>query len=559
METGTQVQSWWDRRHADERMLVAYFSMEFGVDERLRIYAGGLGVLAGDHLKSASDLGVPIVGVGLFYRRGYFRQLLERGRQVERYAEADPAALGLAREPVEVEVDLHGGPVVARVWRTDVGRVPLYLLDADGIEPTLYGGGQEERIGQEILLGVGGIRALAALGLEPTVFHLNEGHAAFAAVERLARGESLERVRASTVFTTHTPVPAGNEVFEEELVRERLGPLLKQAGMTWKDVLPLGRFDEDGFGMTPLALRTSASANGVSRLHGAVSRELWASLWPELAPDDVPIGHVTNGVHAPTWISPRLRALLEEVGVRPGAPPGEERWDLAAAVDDAALWDAHLALKRALARRAGLDPELLTIGFARRFATYKRAGLLFSEPARLARLPVQVVVAGKAHPADEEGKDLLATVVAWSRDAALAGRVVFLEDYDLALARLLVAGVDVWLNTPVRPLEASGTSGIKAGLNGVPNLSVLDGWWEEAFEPGIGWALEGVGAADADALYRLLEEQVVPAYRDRRADWIAIMKASISRVGAHFTSHRMVAEYAERFYLPAHRAAIPAA
>jgi glycogen phosphorylase len=548
---------WWSRRHGDERMLVAYLSMEFGVDERLPTYAGGLGVLAGDHLKSASDLGVPTVAVGLFYRRGYFRQAIEEGRQVERYDEADPAALGLAREPVAFEVELEGGPVAVRVWRKDVGSVPLYLLDADGIEQALYAGDRRDRIRQEIILGVGAVRALAALGHQPTVFHLNEGHAAFAALERLRRGDSLERVRATTVFTTHTPVPAGNEVFDEELVREELGPLVTRSRLDWDDLLALGDTEGEEFGMTPLALRTSAHANGVSRLHGTVSREMWAPLWPGVAVEEVPIDHVTNGVHAPSWIAPALREVLEAAGVHPGAAPGEEHWERVRRVDSGALWDAHQAQKLVLAERLGLDPERLTIGFARRFATYKRAGLLFTDPGRLRRLPVQIVVAGKAHPADEDGKDVLAGIVARSRERAFSGRVVFVENYDLEVARALVAGVDVWLNTPLRPLEASGTSGMKAALNGVPNLSVLDGWWEEAYAPEIGWAIAGKGAEDAAALYGLLEDEVVPRYRDRRDEWTATMKASIARVGARFTSARMVAEYTERFYVPAHRAAVP--
>jgi starch phosphorylase len=551
--------TWWSHRHGDQRMLVAYLSMEFGVDERLPIYAGGLGVLAGDHLKSASDLGVPTVAVGLFYRRGYFRQAIEQGRQVERYDEADPAALGLAREPVDFEVELADGPVAVRVWRKDVGSVPLYLLEADGIEQALYAGDRGARIRQEIVLGVGAVRALAALGHEPTVFHLNEGHAAFAALERLRRGDSLEHVRTTTVFTTHTPVPAGNEVFDDELVREELGPLVKRSRLDWDELLALGESDGEGFGMTPLALRTSAHANGVSRLHGAVSREMWAPLWPGVTVDEVPIDYVTNGVHAPSWIAQPLRELLESAGVEPGAAPGEEHWERVGTVDGIALWDAHQAQKRLLAERLGLDPERLTIGFARRFATYKRAGLLFTDPERLRRLPVQIVVAGKAHPADEDGKDVLAGIVARSRQRGFSGRVVFVENYDLEVARALVAGADVWLNTPLRPLEASGTSGMKAALNGVPNLSVLDGWWEEAYTPGIGWAIAGTGAEDAAALYGLLEDEVVPRYRDHREEWIATMKASIARVGARFTSARMVAEYTERFYVPAHRAAVPTA
>jgi len=549
--------TWWADRYGDERMLVAYLSMEFGLDERLPIYAGGLGVLAGDHLKSASDLGVPAVAVGLFYRRGYFRQAIEDGRQVERYEDADPAALGLEREAVEIEVELAGAPVVARIWRKDVGRVPLYLLDADGIEPALYAGDRRARIRQEIVLGVGAIRALAALGHEPTVYHLNEGHAAFAALERLRRGESLEELRATTVFTTHTPVPAGNEVFDQALVREELGSLVERSRLEWGDVLALGEHEGEGFGMTPLALRTSGYANGVSRLHGVVSREMWAPLWPGVSVGEVPIQHVTNGVHAPSWITAPLLALLEAAGVDPAAAPGEERWEQARALDGDALWDVHQAQKRSLAERIGIDAEALTIGFARRFAAYKRAALLFSDPQRLQALPIQIVIAGKAHPADEDGKELLAGIVARSRDPSFPGCVVFVEDYDLDVARALVSGVDVWLNTPLRPLEASGTSGMKAALNGVPNVSVLDGWWEEAYEPQIGWAIAGTGAEDAAALYGLLENEVVPRYLDRRDEWIATMKESIARVGPRFTSARMVAEYTERFYVPAHRAALP--
>jgi starch phosphorylase len=550
--------SWWEDTHGDERMLVAYFSMEFGVDEGLPIYAGGLGVLAGDHLKSASDLGVPLVGVGLFYRHGYFRQRLDAdGRQTEWYAEADPGALGLALEPAEVEVEVGGELLAARVWRYEIGSVPLYLLDSDSVSPALYGGGREDRLRQEALLGIGGVRALAALGLSPTVYHLNEGHASFAVLERLARGESLDQVRASTVFTTHTPVPAGNEVFEPDLIARELGAQIERAGLDWEELLELARSDGDGVGLTPLALRTSAYANGVSALHGTVAREMWAGLWPGLRPEDVPIGHVTNGVHPPSWISPELLALLEAAGVRPAAPPGLEGWELVDGIDGDAFREARSARKRRLAERLHLDPERLTIGFARRFATYKRAGLLFSDPERLRSLPVQVVVAGKAHPADEEGKTLMAAVVSHARSPELGGRIVFLEDYGIAVARDLVQGVDVWLNTPQRPLEASGTSGMKAAMNGALNLSVLDGWWDEAYDPAIGWAIAGSGDADdAEALYGLLEHEVVPAFRDRPVEWLAMAKASVSQVGARFSSGRMVAEYAERFYLPAHRAVL---
>jgi glycogen phosphorylase len=550
--------TWWERTHGDEEMLVAYFSMEFGLDARLPIYAGGLGVLAGDHLKSAADLGVPLVGVGLLYRHGYFRQRLdEHGRQTDWYAEADPESLGLVLEPVQVVVEVGGKRLTARVWRRDVGGVPLYLLDSDQASPALYGGEPKDRIRQEALLGIGGVRALTTLGLRPTVYHLNEGHASFALLERLALGQPFEQVRASTVFTTHTPVPAGNEVFDPELVRRELGAHVKRAGFEWGEFVDLGRTDSDGFGLTPLALRASAHANGVSALHGEVAREMWASLWPERALPDVPIGHVTNGVHPPTWISQELAALLREAGVEPAAPPGEAGWELAETMNHDDVREARATRKAALAARLGLDPALLTIGFARRFATYKRAGLLFTDAPRLAALPLQVVLAGKAHPADEDGKALLAEVVRATHDPRLGGRVVFLEDYDMDTARELVQGVDVWLNTPRRPLEASGTSGMKAALNGALNLSVLDGWWAEGYDPSIGWAIAGTGDADdAEALYRVLEHEAVPTYRDRPDDWLAMAKASIGRVGARFSSSRMVAEYAERFYLPAHRAVL---
>jgi glycogen phosphorylase len=547
--------TWWEQMHGDESMLVAYFSMEFGIDERLPIYSGGLGILAGDHLKSAADLGIPLVAVGLFYRHGYFRQRLEDGRQTEWYAEADPEQMGLVLEPVEVEAEVGDERLTARIWRRDVGSVPLFLLDCPDVSHELYGGGREERIRQEALLGIGGVRALAALGLRPTVYHLNEGHATFAVLERLAAGETLEQVRQTTVFTTHTPVPAGNEVFDPDLVRSELGNEIERAGLEWAELEELAQFEGDGFGLTPLALRTSAHANGVSALHGAVAREMWAGLWPRRRPEDIPIGHVTNGVHPPSWISPELIALLEGAGVRPTEPPGEAAWERAETIDGDALRDVRAARKRILVERLGLDAGLLTVGFARRFATYKRAGLLFSQLERLRALPVQVVLAGKAHPADKEGKELLAEVVAHSQARGLAGRVVFLEDYDMGMARELVQGVDVWLNTPRRPQEASGTSGMKAAMNGALNLSVLDGWWDEAYEPGIGWAIPGVGdREDAEALYRLLEDEVVPTYRERPDEWLSMARRSIAKVGAQFSSARMVAEYAERFYLPAHRA-----
>jgi starch phosphorylase len=579
--------AWWDEEHGEEHgFLTAYFSAEFGVDESLPIYSGGLGVLAGDHLKSASELGVPLVGVGLLYRQGYFRQALdESGRQRERYPENDPRRLALTEEPVTVHVDLAGETVAARVWRADVGRTRLYLLDTDleensararRITDVLYGGDREHRLRQEIVLGVGGVRALEALGLVPSVFHMNEGHSAFLALERIRAlvahgrplGEALAEVRASSVFTTHTPVPAGNEVFDPELLRTYLSSLVAACGLGWDDFLALGASDgsDGGFGMTALALRVAGRANGVSQLHGEVSRRMWAGLFP--GEGDAPIGSVTNGVHARTWISGGLEQLLRSRGVRPEAAPGRQSWERAQEVELGALWQERRARKRILAARAGLDPDALTIGFARRFATYKRAGLLFSDPERLARLladdarPLQIVLAGKAHPADEGGKDVMQDVVEFSRGPLARGRVVFLADYEMSLARRLVQGVDVWLNTPCRPQEASGTSGMKAALNGVLNASILDGWWAEACDPSLGFAIGGAEEAhderDAEALYRTLEERVLPAYYERDEDgvprrWLALARTSIARVGATFTTGRMVAEYVERYYLPAHR------
>jgi starch phosphorylase len=564
MHTTSAAATWWQQAHGgDEReLLVAYFSMEFGLHERLPIYSGGLGVLAGDHLKAAAELGVPLVGVGLLYRGGYFRQGLDAaGRQTEDYQPVDPAGAGVVREPVTVSVDLAGETIEAAVWSKEVGSVTLYLLEVDLLTDSLYGGDREHRIRQELLLGVGGVRALAALGIEPTVFHLNEGHSAFLQIERVRAlveqgvetADALDQVRASSVFTTHTPVPAGNEVFDEQLVFRYAGALAADAGLDHDALLDLGRFgDKEGFGLTPLALRLSAYANGVSDLHGAVAREMWEPLWPG---QPTPIGHVTNGVHLGTWLDPSLSELLRAAGVSPEAPPDQANWDAAGHVDPDALWQVHAAAKARLAERAGIDRETLTIGFARRFATYKRAGLLFSDLERLLALPVQVVVAGKAHPADDPGKDVMQGIVELARDPRLAGRVVFLENYDIGLARTLVRGCDVWLNTPTRPLEASGTSGMKAAVNGVLNLSVLDGWWAEAYSPEVGWAIDGTSDdADREQLYRLLEDEVVPLYSDRRDLWLELMKASIARLAPRFSMHRAVIEYAERYYLPAHAA-----
>ena len=590
-------ETWWTQRNAPADFLVAYFSAEFGLDESLPINSGGLGVLAGDYLKAASELGVPLVGIGLFYRRGYFQQRLdESDRQVEHYPLTDTSRLPLEVVPMAPVVELADDdgnlvPIRLGVWRVQVGRASLYLLDTQvegnpdwAVTDTLYGGDRANRLRQEVVLGVGGVRVLRELGLEPTVFHLNEGHSAFLHLERmrelvegqgLSTAEALEHLRASTVFTTHTPVPAGNEVFDPELVRRALGGLVERCGLAWEDFVALGKVepDEKGFGLTPFALRTSEHANGVSELHGAVAREMWRGLWPERRVDEVPITSITNGVHQRTWLSPELEQLLGDT---------EPQFERARELSADELWTAHRSAKERLfefvvttrgARE--LDPDVLTIGFARRFATYKRADLLFSRPDRLAKLladpdrPIQVLVAGKAHPADEGGKDLIRLVVDFARDPVAAGRVVFLEDYEMTLARRLVQGVDLWLNTPRRPFEASGTSGMKAALNGVPNCSILDGWWAEAYSPEVGFAIETLeGAeseaaqdeADADALYNVLEEQVLPAYYERDSAhlpqrWIALMRESIAELGPRFGTARMVAEYVERLYLPAHEAA----
>jgi len=596
-------ETWWETQERPADFSVAYFSAEFGLDESLPIYSGGLGILAGDHLKAASELGVPLVGVGLFYRRGYFRQRLDEGdRQVERYPRNDASRLPLTLVPMAPIVELADDdgilvPVRLGVWLARVGRVRLYLLDtkvegnpgwARDVTDVLYGGGRENRLRQELVLGIGGVRVLRRLGLEPTVFHMNEGHSAFLQLERLRelveeRGaephEALEELRASSVFTTHTPVPAGNEVFDPALVRRNVGPLVERCGLSWEEFEALGKVEpaETQFGLTPFALRTSAYANGVSELHGAVSREMWHGLWRERATGQVPIGSITNGVHQRTWISGELEGLLGDTF---------PRFELARGLSSEALWEAHLGAKRRLldflveTRDAPeLDPEVLTIGFARRFATYKRASLLFSRPERLARLladperPIQVLVAGKAHPADEAGKDVIQHVVDFSREAAAAGRVVFLEDYEMTLARRLVQGVDVWLNTPRRPMEASGTSGMKAALNGGINCSILDGWWAEAYRPEVGFAIDGGAeaagepeqdAADAEALYAVLEQQVLPAFYERDEAglpqrWVALMRESIAELGPRFGTARMVAEYVERLYLPAHEGARSAA
>jgi starch phosphorylase len=630
-----RAESCWCRRtHGKADIpLVAYFSAEFGLTECLSIFAGGLGILAGDHLKSASDLGVPMVGVGLLYQQGYFRQYLnEAGWQQEAYEDNDfhnlplAQATGVDGSPLEVRVEYPGRTVTARVWKAQVGRVPLYLLDTNipanahpedrDITDQLYGGDGDMRLRQEILLGIGGYRALEALGLEPTVFHMNEGHSAFLALERVRRlmeqkGLSFREARqlasASLVFTTHTPVEAGHDYFAPGLMDDYFGEYARRLGLERTEFLGLGRKNpadaNENFCMTVLALRLASFTNGVSKLHGQVSRRMWQGIWPKLPLDEVPIGHVTNGVHFRSWISYELNQLYDRyLGPNWREEPADRSlWQRVRSIPAEELWRTHerrrerlvafarRRLRRQLERRGAspveietanevLDPDALTIAFARRFATYKRAGLVLRDPARLARIlndperPVQLIFAGKAHPRDDAGKALIQKVVALARQKEFRRRLVFLEDYDMAVARYMVQGADVSLNTPLRPLEASGTSGMKAAANGALNLSTLDGWWDEAWrdhQPDsgqIGWAIgrgesyentEYQEQVEAEALYELLERDVVPAFYDRGADrlprrWLQRMKDSVGNLCAFFNTHRMVREYTERFYLIAH-------
>jgi glycogen phosphorylase len=601
---------------------VAYFSAEFGLAECLPIYSGGLGVLAGDHLKSASDLNVPLVGIGLLYQRGYFSQYLTSdGWQMETYPMNDFATMPVERvrdadgAPVAVYVDFKGSPVAVALWCIRVGRVKLYMLDTNvsenppefrGTTGQLYGGDREMRLRQEIVLGIGGVRALKALGIEPTVIHMNEGHSAFSALERinmLRRDKGLsfdaarEVVLASTVFTTHTPVPAGNDVFDPHLVMAYLDQYTRELGINFKVLLGYGRLDPrddtEPFGMTTLALRLSSYSNGVSRLHGSVSRAMWSGVWPRNPVEDVPIDHITNGIHVPTWISRDMGFLLDRYLGPNWAEESDSRrvWEQADQIPGTELWRTHercreymvsyarARLVEQLKNRGAsaselhaatevLSPDALTIGFARRFATYKRATLLFRDPERLKKIvsnpnqPVQILVAGKAHPQDNEGKEFIKTIVHFARDECFRQRLVFLEDYNVDVAAQLMAGCDLWLNTPRRPLEACGTSGMKALANGCLNLSVLDGWWDEGYRPDVGWAL-GHGEVHQDhemqdyiesrELYNLLEREVVPLFYQRGPDgmprrWVDMMKTGLRRLVPIFNAHRMVQDYLERYY-----------
>lgn len=611
----------WFGRHGGDLLPgpIAYFCAEYGLHETLGLYSGGLGVLAGDHLKTCSDMAIPFVAVGLFYRHGYFRQTIDAdGHQEHGYPDYDPTRLPLERvigpdgAPLEVPVELPGRIVTCAVWKVQVGRVPLLLLDSDvpdnadedrPITHILYVRGREMRLHQEIVLGVGGVRALRALGLRPAAWHLNEGHSAFMLVERareltaegLELDQALERVRSDSVFTIHTPVSAGNERFDADLARRLAAPLCAGTAVDPERILELGRgIDGDAgqFDMTAFSLRLTSGANAVSQLHAATAAGMWQQLGPS------PIIGITNGVHTPTWLGPTVRRLYEGLGADLDRLDDEDEqahfWERLASLPDERLWEAHqheklelalFARRRLLAQfsRHGeapetlealsrvLDPSILTIGFARRFATYKRASLLFSDEERLARLlwdpdrPVQVIFAGKAHPADRPGQRVIQDIFGRTRSPRLKGRVFILEDYDMRIARFLVRGVDVWLNNPRRPLEASGTSGMKASANGVINCSVLDGWWDEAWDGTNGWAIGGrqtnpdEGAqdwADAQDLYRILEQELVPRYYERDQSglpgaWIALMRRAITTTLWRFSTTRMLEQYVERLYLPA--------
>ena len=601
---------------------IAYLSMEFGIHESLPLFAGGLGILAGDHLKAASNMALPVTGVGLLYSQGYFKQFLDpSGWQQEDYPETDFFTLPIERatdpggQEIRIAVTGPDGDIRASVWKLQIGRIPLYLLDTNlpenppeirGVTARLYAGDPKQRLAQEVLLGIGGIRALSALGITANVCHMNEGHSAFSGLERLALTMATHRVdlktaveiiARTTVFTTHTPVAAGHDEFPPDMVRPILRPFQEPLGISEREILSWGQTSSQSpFSMFIFGLRMAQDLNGVSRLHGRVARRMWSSVWPDRPEDEVPISHITNGVHIPTWISPEI-ALLYERYLGPDwfmssrEPKNIERID---DIYDEELWRAHEMARSRLLRtcrelmvnqydrrnapkaamedaKSVLAQGALTIGFARRFATYKRATLLFRDPDRLeailmdSKRPVQFIFAGKAHPKDNEGKALIQRIVEFARKPNIRRKLIFLENYDVHLAQHLYHGVDVWLNTPRRPFEACGTSGMKAALNGGLNLSILDGWWAEAFNPECGWAI-GTGAEGGDpgyqdavesqALYNILENDVIPAFYDRLAGdapsrWSTMMKSSMKLAMEHFCSLRMVEEYSARYYMPA--------
>ncbi len=618
-------EKWFVREFPDlAKQPIAYFSAEFGLHTSLPIYSGGLGILAGDHCKESSDLGVPLVGVGFVYPQGYFHQRIQAdGWQEDIYEllerrEAPIESAGRNHED-RFLVELHAGSlsVFVVVWRVNLGSVPLYLMDTDvqenqpsdrELSARLYGGDKELRIRQEMVLGIGGVRVLRALGIQPTVFHANEGHTAFMLLERVRElvqtGQSFEdaaeQIRSTSIFTTHTPVPAGHDAFPLHMMEKHFAGYWDNLGLSKQDVMDLGKFG-DSFNMTVLALRMTGWRNGVSHLHGRVTRRMWQVAWPNIPEDQIPITSVTNGVHAPTWIAPELSLLFD----RYLGPEWVERhddiafWNRVMDIPDEDLWNVRLFLKRkflAFARERArarwsedrvdprqviamgtlLDPDALTIGFARRFTGYKRAALLFHDLNRVRALmldrwrPVQIVFAGKAHPADEHGKHLIHQIYSLAADNAMAGHVAFVENYEMHSAHFFTQGVDVWLNNPRPPLEACGTSGQKAAMNGVLNVSVLDGWWYEGYNGNNGWAIGDPpedldvhydDASDAESLYRLLEQQIIPLFYERDQNgfphgWIHMLKESIRSIVPRFSASRMVKEYASRMYVPASRQSV---
>jgi starch phosphorylase len=625
------TKTWYQRENPDLlNRPIAYISTEYGLHESIQGYAGGLGVLAGDHIKEASDLGIPLVGLGFLYTLGYFRQsITEDGWQEALYEPLDFANLpvwpvvGRTGSPLTVSIPLPDRDLAAKLWQVRVGRVPLYLLDSNvesnspadrELTARLYTSELEQRISQEIILGIGGVRALRALGYNPTAWHLNEGHSAFALLERareyVAAGrsfhEAMDIVKQTTIFTTHTPVPAGADEFPLWLMDKFFSNYWPQLGLEREAFLDLARHRQswgETFSMPVLALRLSDHANGVSEIHGRVARRMYQHLWPSLPEDKIPIRHITNGIHTETWLAQRMACLFDKYLGEDWRERMDDQavWDRICDIPDEKLWEARIHLKRRLVAHvrdrsrqqwlsgklhpiqvvnAGvlLDPNVLTIGFARRFTMYKRAGLLLQQPERLLTLlncsnqPVQIIFAGKAHPADDPAKRLLQEVYRFAKRFETGGRFIFLEDYDLDLARYLVQGVDVWLNTPLRPLEASGTSGQKAALNGALNASVLDGWWREGYNGRNGWAIgedsenqtaEAQNSKDTESLFSLLENEIVPLYYENRtvdnipAEWIARIKESIRTIAPTFNTRRMLKEYVRDVYLPAIRNPFP--
>jgi starch phosphorylase len=598
---------------------IAYFSAEYGLQHSLPFYAGGLGFLAGDHIKECSDLGVPMIAVGFMYPEGYLRQKIRMDgwqEDVDEVLNRDAAPIERVMnergEQLVVKVPFADPPIYIAIWKVEVGRIPLYLMDTDiemndpwnrRISAHLYIGDIEQRLRQEIVLGIGGIAMLNALGIKHSVLHLNEGHPAFALLERIRERveegmslqDAVERVRATTIFTTHTPVPAGHDVFPFHLMDKYFSRCYPALGLNREGFLQLGIHPNEpsaGFNMTAMALRMSSYNNGVSKKHGEVTRRMWQPLWPDRKEAEVPIGHITNGIHVPTWIEPKMELLFDKYL---GSQWLEDHdnpaiWELIDSIPDKELWEMHYWLKMKLinaireqARKLWtenrvnpvniitsgvlLDPMTLTVGFARRFASYKRADLIFKDPERLKKIlnnrwkPLQIIFAGKAHPADEEGKKILQRIFQFAHDTELAGRIAFVENYNEQMAQYMVHGVDLWLNNPMPPLEACGTSGMKASLNGVPNLSILDGWWIEGFNGRNGWAFEGNGdETDAESIYGLLEKEIIPLYYTLDdsgvpVGWVNIMKQAIKSTGAVFSSRRMVKEYALKFYQQALKSA----